>query len=492
MELYLTRLGNMSYQAAIIICVILLVRQVFFWMKVPKKFSYCLWFIPFFRMICPWTVESVFSLLPIQTVNRMVEQLFGHIRNGSSDIFQQTGSYVRNSGVTVNPSATGDMLPVTVVSDFSEASPVVWSWVTIAGLIWVTGVFVLLLYSVISYWRLKRKLIGSLRRQDNIYLADHIDTPFVLGIWNPRIYLPSGIQVPEFDYVVAHEQTHIRRKDYLMKLIAFFIVSVHWFNPLAWAAFLYMGKDMELSCDEAVLKQLGEECRQAYATALLAFTTGKRRLSGVPLAFGEGSTKGRIRNIMKYKKPFVITIVFATLAVIVLVVGLLTYPKQTLESAGNMAPEANQGEPAQPSDDMSAAPFDEPELQEEEERWSQFQMQLRSDLYAMDFAEGSLTTTGGTIHIYNSSQEEITFGDAYHLSRLEQGDWVDVPYVIENWAFHQPAYPVAGGSMRSMEIDWEWLYGSLPSGTYLLKKEISIPKEEGGYETIELGVHFTL
>lgn len=166
----------------------------------------------------------------------------------------------------------------------------------------------------------------SICLRENIYLADEIDTPFVIGLIKPRIYLPSDLEEKELEYVILHEQTHIRRHDAVIKAAAFLITLVHWFNPLSWAAFLCMGNDMEMSCDEAVMRALGQEKGAEYARTLLRLSVGRHRLQGIALAFGEGNTKGRVKNIMKYKKPLMITGVFALLVIAALILGLLTDP----------------------------------------------------------------------------------------------------------------------------------------------------------------------
>lgn len=160
----------------------------------------------------------------------------------------------------------------------------------------------LLLYGAVSLLALRRRLVGAVRLEGNVYLADHIPSPFVMGVFRPKIYLPSQLSEEERGYILLHEQTHIRRLDHLIKLGASLTLAVHWFNPLVWAAFVLFVRDMEMSCDERVIAQLGIKIRREYSTLLLSLATGKKILMGTPLAFGEGDTKDRIKNIMKYKK----------------------------------------------------------------------------------------------------------------------------------------------------------------------------------------------
>ena len=139
--------------------------------------------------------------------------------------------------------------------------------------------------------------------EDNIYLADYIPSPFVMGLFRPKIYLPSTLTETERGYILRHEQYHLRRRDHVVKLLSFLALCVHWFNPLVWAAFILAGKDMEMSCDEAVVRELGEDIRADYSASLLSLATGRRIVAGMPLAFGEGDTGGRIRNLLNWKRP---------------------------------------------------------------------------------------------------------------------------------------------------------------------------------------------
>jgi len=180
----------------------------------------------------------------------------------------------------------------------------------------------------VTYLRLRRRLITASPLRDNIYLADDIDSPFVMGLFRPKIYLPSAMEEREQSYILLHEQHHIRRLDHVVKALAFVALCIHWFNPLVWVAFILSGKDMEMSCDEAVVRKLGTQIRADYTASLLSLATGKRIIAGMPLAFGEGNTKGRIRNLAKWKKPAVWVVIVAVIVCIILAVCLLTNPEE--------------------------------------------------------------------------------------------------------------------------------------------------------------------
>lgn len=323
MEDFMIALWNMSIQASLAVLVVLVVREIFRWLRIPKKYAYVLWMIPFIRLICPWSLESVFSILPSRSKNVISsgkpENPVFYVRgdgsaseawNGSDVISAQSGTNGTVQPGSGSPAVDGMQLALTV-----------------AGVIWAVVLLLLVAYSIISYQKLRRRTQCAMRLKDNIYLVDHLETAFVMGFFRPRICLPSGLSSPEQRLVIAHEETHIRRRDHWVKLLAYFITCIHWFNPLAWTAFYFLGKDMEMSCDEAVLRRMGRGIRGEYATALLRLTAGSHRLSGVPLAFGEGNTKGRITHIMRYKKPALAGAIVAAGALAVLAAALLTDPK---------------------------------------------------------------------------------------------------------------------------------------------------------------------
>ena len=162
-----------------------------------------------------------------------------------------------------------------------------------ATILWLFGIMAMLVYSAASLYLLRVKLIGAVRLRDNIYLADHIATPFVIGVIRPKIYLPSTLSERERDYIILHERTHIRRLDHIAKLVSFFALSVHWFNPLVWVTFILSGKDMEMSCDEAVMKKMDGDIRADYSASLLSLATGRKIFAGTPSCLWRGG----------YKKP---------------------------------------------------------------------------------------------------------------------------------------------------------------------------------------------
>ena len=203
------------------------------------------------------------------------------------------------------------------------------------GIIWLSGVLAMLIYSAVSLLLLRRRLVGAAPLRDNIYLADHIPTPFVMGLFRPRIYLPSTLTGREQAYIIRHEQHHIRRGDHIVKVLSFAALCIHWFNPLVWAAFLLSGKDMEMSCDEAVVMRWANGIRADYSISLLRLATGRRRISGTPLAFGEGDTKSRVKNVLNWKKPRPWMILLAAAVCAAVIASCAVNPPGAEESPSN-------------------------------------------------------------------------------------------------------------------------------------------------------------
>lgn len=310
---------NMSFTASFVIVAVLIARLLL--KKTPKIFSYALWSVVLFRLLCPISFESMLSLLPVNTNPISTNTLYSAA--------PQIDTGLPYLDAVINPA-----LPVPEVGTSVNPLQIM---AVIGEFIWLVGIAALLFYSVVSLLRLRRKLIGSVRLRDNIYLSDHIASPFVIGIAHPKIYLPSTLSDREQGYIILHEQTHIRRLDYLVKIVAFAALCIHWFNPLVWAAFLLAVKDMEMSCDESVMMRLHTDIREEYSASLLRLATGRKMIAGTPLAFGEGDTKNRIKNVMHYKKPMFWVIFMALAAVAAVVVVFALNPRRaTMQWAKNL------------------------------------------------------------------------------------------------------------------------------------------------------------
>lgn len=290
---------NMSLTAGIVILCVIAARLAL--KRAPKVFSYALWAVVLFRLLCPVSLPSGISLLgaldaPARQASPVVSTVtYVQPQRQPEAIQPQTEQ------VPVEPQTPASDSLAPVVPEQQATSTV--DWAAVAAWVWLAGVLGMAGYSIFALLRLRRRLVGSLRLRDNIYLADHISTPFVLGLVRPKIYLPSTLTEGEMGYIIRHERYHIRHGDHVVKVLAFAGLCLHWFNPLVWAAFILAGKDMEMRCDEAVVRQLGERVKADYSASLLALATGRLTIAGTPLAFGEGDPKGRIRNLLRWKRP---------------------------------------------------------------------------------------------------------------------------------------------------------------------------------------------
>ena len=295
---------NMSLTASAVILAVLAAHLLL--RRAPKVFSYALWAVVLFRLLCPVSVTSAVSLMgALGAPAQERTQRTSAVEYVPADRIRGTAPSVTQLPQTPLPAETGGAVNAAPADTAPEAVPAT-SFnepVFILTLIWLAGMALLLAYSLVSLLRLRRRLVGAVRLRDNIYLADHIPSPFVMGLIRPKIYLPSDLRETERGYILRHEQYHIRRRDHLVKFLSFLALCIHWFNPLVWAAFILSGKDMEMSCDEAVVKALGEEIRADYSASLLSLATGRRIVAGMPLAFGEGDTGSRIRNLLSWKRP---------------------------------------------------------------------------------------------------------------------------------------------------------------------------------------------
>ena len=320
----------MSLTASYIILVVLLARLIL--RKAPKIFSYALWAVVLFRLLCPVSVSSWFSILPaVQTQPAGEGQTTVHIHTGIAVMNSQVNEYLADHPYPAEftPSEwEGSDIGAVYLDDVSRmvaaAAP---DWAAAACRVWLAGAALLLGYSAASLLRLRRKLTGTLPLdgEKGVWLADHIPSPFVLGVLRPKIYLPSDLPETERDYILLHERTHIRRGDHILRALAWLALALHWFNPLVWLAFHLAGKDMEMSCDETVLRKMGRDVRADYSTSLLRLSAGTRLPAG-PLAFGAGDPKNRIKNILNYKKPALWVIAAALVVVVCAGAALATNP----------------------------------------------------------------------------------------------------------------------------------------------------------------------
>lgn len=315
------KIVNMSISACWIILAIILLRIVL--KKAPKWINCILWGIAGLRLVMPFSFESVFSLIPsAETISKPISSPQPYFKSGINAVDNQVNGYLQEyyyEGVT---RPTGNFVNIT----------------TILAIIWVIGIVALLIYTLVSYLRLNNKIRTAVLLRDNIYQREAVFSPFVLGIIKPKIYLPFNMNGQDMELVIAHEQSHIRRKDHLWKPLGFLILTLHWFNPMVWIGYILLCRDIELACDEKVVKELNNEQRADYSQALLTCSVKRRMIAVCPLAFGEVGVKDRIKSVLKYKKPAFWIIVVAIIVSIVTAVCFLTNP---LNKGFGIEPESN-------------------------------------------------------------------------------------------------------------------------------------------------------
>ena len=310
-ELFL-KIINMSISASWLVLAVLILRFVL--KKAPKWINVLLWGIVAIRLICPFSFESTLSLIPsAETIPLNIGMdTTPTINSGISAINNAVNPIISQSN-TPMAGASVNLLQITI---------------GIYEYIWIFGMIALALYTAISYWRLCRKVDTAVRYKDNIFQSENVSFPFVLGIIKPRIYLPFKMNGQYLEHVVAHEQAHVCRKDHWWKPLGFLLLMIHWFNPLMWLAYVLLCRDIELACDEKVIKELGNEQRGDYTQALVACSINRRMIAACPLAFGEVSVKERVKSVMNYKKPAFWVIIISVIVCVGVAVCFLTNPKQ--------------------------------------------------------------------------------------------------------------------------------------------------------------------
>ncbi len=339
---------NMSLTASVIICVVLLCRLLL--KRAPKIYSYVLWSVVIFRLLCPVSLSAPVSVLGIFDTP-VLEQTSENASDKAS--VTSTVAYIPTDiAHTEYPEIT---FPIPGVGDMvSEAVNERLPWgeeqlradpleapVTFATYLWMIGIIGMLVSRMVSYVRLRGNIVGALNLRDNVYVTDHIPGPFVIGMIMPKIYMPSDLDEKEHSYIILHEKHHIRRGDPIFKMVAYIALCIHWFNPLVWLFFKLFVKDMEMSCDEAVINKMGEDIRADYSASLLQLATGRQMLFGSPLAFGETEPTGRIKNLSRWKKPTIVISVFAIVLCIIAVIVSIFNPavsKDTLRMIEQESP----------------------------------------------------------------------------------------------------------------------------------------------------------
>ena len=449
MEVLFLKLVNMSIPASWLVLAILAVRLIF--KKVPKWILCLLWGLLAIRLICPFSIESSLSLIPdtepIQQSAVIQEEPVKPVRG---EILDSEGNVIIErypsaaTGEILDSEGNGILEKKDGVTTYREESKTQ-TWISLLSKIWFAGVCCMLVYTMASYHLLKRKVATAIPVAKGIKQSEYVDSPFVLGLLRPVIYLPFGMPEGDMAYVIAHEQAHIRRADHWWKPLGFGLLSVYWFHPLLWVAYILLCRDIEAACDEKAIREMDKDQRRAYSKALLNCSI-RRRIAACPLAFGEVGVKARVKGVMNYKKPAFWLILLSLVLVAVVSVCFLTDPSR----------------------------------------------ELPITMYA-DFV--SRTRAGLKFQFEKPLPEDgYPIGEAYRLEARVDGTWQALPKRTEE----PPSAVVTEVTAKDAAFDawslpnWKDVYGQLPDGTYRIVKEITIHADSQEPECYPVSVEFTI
>jgi len=440
-EIFL-KIINMSISASYIVLAVLLLRLLL--KKAPKWITVVLWGIVAVRLVCPFSIESVLSLIPSSEVV-------------SPDIMMDRTPEI-NTGIpiinqVINPVISGSFTP----DPGTSANPLQ-LWIPTFAVIWIVGMIALLIYTVISYVKVKRKIGTAVLLRENIYQSENVVSPFVLGIIKPKIYLPFNMNEKDMEHVVAHEMAHIRRKDHLWKPLGFLLLTLHWFNPLMWLGYVLLCRDIELACDEKVIKELDHDARADYSQALLTCSVNRRMIAACPLAFGEVGVKDRVKSVLNYKKPAFWIIITAVVACVMVAVCFLTNPTQ--------------------KDDNTMSPHGD----------------IYTDYEGVYITIKSIDKDEGGQNIFNivwhnETDKEITYGEMYTVEYKVGEEWMDTDFDEERY-FNTIGYSLKKNKTASKSYTAEHLDIS-KRGTYRFMVPFSV-KEGDKYVSYKTWAEFTV
>ena len=324
------RIAEMSLSASWIVLAVIAARLVL--KKAPKWMMCALWALVALRLVCPFTPESALSLIPELDFSQEVsssardsgdeEILAVYSRSPETVPAGETGNM---TGFGVITDSNGNVL---LVKDLQKAEVEAERNLSqIFSTLWLIGIGILAAYAAISYLRIRKKVSASIDLGTGVYICDYIDTPFILGILKPKIYLSSAMDPADAAYVLAHERAHLKRKDHWWKPLGFALLCLHWFNPLLWLAYILLCQDIELACDERVVKDMGSQEKKDYSDALLKCSVPRHMIAACPLAFGEVGVKQRVKSVLHYKKPGFWIVLVSVIVIIVVAVCFLTDPE---------------------------------------------------------------------------------------------------------------------------------------------------------------------
>lgn len=437
-EIFL-KIINMSISASYIVLAVLLFRTLL--RKAPKWITVVLWGIVAVRLICPFSFESVLSLIPsAEVVSPEIMTDKAPTVNTGIPIFNSTINPIISESFAPNPGDSANPLQVLV---------------PIFAAVWGLGMIALLVYIVVSYARVKRKIGTAVLLRDNIYQSENVGSPFVLGLIKPKIYLPFSMNEKDMAHVVAHETAHIRRKDHLWKPLGFLLLTLHWFNPLLWFGYVLLCRDIELACDEKVIKELDHEARADYSEALLTCSVNRRMITACPLAFGEVGVKDRVKSVLNYKKPAFWIIIAAIVVCVAIAICFLTNP-----------PTRNEHSDIVPHGD------------------------IHTDYDGIYVTVKSIDTNAGGHKVFNliwhnTTEEQVTYGEMYSIEYKDGDRWIDKER--EEMVFHTIGYLLDSNSTANKSYSAQ-KFDVSSVGTYRLIMPFSVGEGKSHYTWVEFDV----
>ena len=414
MESLFLNLLNMSITASWLSLAVMLVRFIF--KNAPKSLRLVLWTFVGIRLICPFSFESIFSLIPsAQTV--------------PPDIMYSPSPSV-STGIPAVNAVINPIVSESFTPDPSYSANPLQIVTFAASVLWLIGIGAMLLYALISCISLRSKLKKAVKFEDNIYVCEKVSTPFIFGLVKPKIYLPENLKSDDLKYVIAHEKAHIKRLDHLWKPLSFLILTVYWFNPILWLSYIFLSKDMELACDEKVIREMGKEIKKPYSSALLNCSIKRKELTLCPLAFGEVGVSSRIKAVLRYKKPATVIVILSVVISIVIGAAFLTNPKSKTE------------------DDVAS--------------------QIQNQSFFSDYEgisaiiiSADLSAPAPYIEVKydNSTEKELIYGEMFHIKKFENEAWKDTrknkEYIWHTIGYYIRPYGVSTKKYYLRDLDMD-------------------------------------
>jgi len=438
-----------SFQGSIVILAVMALRLLL--RKAPKSFFCLLWLLAGLRLVLPFEIQSSLSLQPDYSFSTETVEVREEILNKNGPVIvgqEHAAPLVQTPTLpAVHWGNSQSENYIYKVKDGAITGPLTWS--DVAASVWLLGMAGMLAESAVSYFRLKRRVREAYLIENGCFACPGLETAFVLGFFPPKIYLPMGLSDREKKFIFDHENTHIARHDQWCKLLGYAVLALHWFNPLVWLGYHLLCRDMELACDEHVVRNMTLQERKAYSAALLSCGSHTARIAACPVAFGESNPKKRIMNVLNYKKPTFWICLLAVIAVIFVSVCLLTSPEAREEAPEN------------------------------ELTWN------------LELKATNVTPSGLTVEFIQHGdfpergRATLQYGSHYTLERLENGQWVEVEQLPQEYevGWTMEAYMIEIGKTATRRENWEWLYGQLPAGHYRIGKDVDLFRMAGDWDS---------